>query len=73
MASNDDDEDDGGYFYAEVPITSKECKRFLYKASPNAGAVVPLQFGREVLAQVLDKPDLAHWKACVQETERKPN
>lgn len=28
MASN---EDDGGYFCAEVPITSKECKRFLYK------------------------------------------
>lgn len=38
--------------------------------SLNAGAVVPLQFGREVLAQVLEKPDLAHWKACVQETDK---
>ncbi len=69
VASSDDDED-GGYFYAEVPVSSKEVKRFLYKAKPNVGAVVPLQFGREVLAQVMDKPDLAHWKACIQNEEK---
>jgi len=69
MAS-DDEKEDGGYFYAEVPITSKECKRFLYKAQPNVGAVIPLQFGREVLASVLEKPDLAHWKACVLDEEK---
>ena len=71
--AGDDGEEDGGYFYAEVPLTSKECKRFLYKARLDAeqrGAVVPLQFGREVLASVMDKPDLAHWKACVQDEEK---
>jgi len=27
--------------------------------------VVPLQFGHEVVAQVMGKPELAEWKACV--------
>jgi len=39
----------------------------------NMRSVVPLQFGREVVAQVLGKPELAEWKACVvnedEETE----
>lgn len=70
MASDDDDEDSGGYFYAQVPISSKETKRFLYKAPANGGGAVPLQFGREVLAQVMDNPDLAHWKACVEDEEK---
>lgn len=52
-----------GYFYAEIPFSKSEPKRFLYRAVD--GASVPLQFGREVLASVLDNPDLAHWKACV--------
>jgi diadenosine tetraphosphate (Ap4A) HIT family hydrolase len=67
------DEDDGGYFYAEVPISRKENKRFLHKAKVEEGqrgAVVPLQFGREVLASVLDEPNLAHWKACVLDQEK---
>ena len=51
-----------GYFYAEIS-SNGESKRFLYRAGD--GATVPLQFGREVLASVLDRPDLAHWKACV--------
>jgi hypothetical protein len=31
---------------------------------------VPLQFGREVLAAVLGKPELAHWKSCVVDKEQ---
>ena len=57
-----------GYFYAEVPLSRNEFKRFLYRAG-NDGAPVPLQFGREILASVLDDPDLAHWKACVLSEE----
>jgi hypothetical protein len=62
--------DDGGYFYAEVPVASAssgDFQRFLYRA--DGGGTVPLQFGREVLASVLDNPDLAHWKACVLSEE----
>ncbi len=54
---------ESGYFYAEVPFLKGDPKRFLYRAVD--GASVPLQFGREVLASVLNNPDLAHWKACV--------
>ena len=72
---SDDSEDDGGYFYAEVPFSRNEFKRFLYKAQPTGeedrrGQTVPLQFGREVLASVMDKPELAHWKACVLDEEK---
>jgi hypothetical protein len=62
---------DGGYFYAEVPVASAssgDFQRFLYRAD-SGGGTVPLQFGREVLASVLDNPDLAHWKACVLSEE----
>ena len=60
-----------GYFYAEVPISTKEYKRFLYRATDGTrNAHIPLQFGREVLASVLDNPDLAHWKACVVDEEQ---
>ena len=67
----------------KTSTTSPEIKKFLYKTSqPNTGdpgrqgssaTLVPLQFGREVLAAVMGKPELAHWKACVasQEEETK--
>lgn len=61
---NSDDDDSQGYFYAEIPVAGKEYKRFFYKAT-DSSQHVPLQFGREVLAAVLEKPDLAHWKSCV--------
>lgn len=70
---SNDDEDDEGYFYAEVPVSAKECKRFLYKAKTMEGqrrTVPSVQFGREVLATVLEKPDFAHWKACVVDEEK---
>jgi len=74
---DDDDGGDGGYFYAEVPVTATEFKRFLYRdrGSGSTGekkkrAVVPLQFGREVIASLLGKPDFAHWKACVVDEEK---
>jgi diadenosine tetraphosphate (Ap4A) HIT family hydrolase len=66
------DEDCEGYFYAELPIVGDTFKRFVYKAttSGNATVKVPLQFGREVLAAVLAKPELAHWKSCVVDQEQ---
>ena len=60
-----------GYFYAETPIAGNEYKRFLYKHTGSSGrGTVPLQFGREVLAAVLGKPELAHWKSCVLEKQQ---
>jgi diadenosine tetraphosphate (Ap4A) HIT family hydrolase len=61
-------EDDRGYFYAEIPVSSSDYRRFLYKAGENGS--LPLQFGREVVATVLRKPDLAHWKSCVVDKEK---
>lgn len=57
----DEEEWDGGYFYAEVGG-----KRLLYKIrqGDSTCAKVPVQFGREVLASVVGNNELAHWKAC---------
>lgn len=59
-------EKDDSYFYAEI-LTNSNRHRFLYKQPDdgNSSNTVPLQFAREVLASVLKKPKLAHWKACV--------
>jgi len=74
QGSDDDDDDDmdGGYFYAEVPVSATEFKRFLYRdrGTTKKRAVVPLQFGREVIASLMGKPDFAHWKACVVDQEQ---
>ena len=72
-----------GYFYVEIPLPGEggEYRRFIYRAGDNvantkdngqaSGRVqVPLQFGREVLAEVLNKPEVGHWKACVVSKER---
>lgn len=66
---NSDDENDGGYFYAEIPTGGTEYKRYVHKAHADSKAV-PLQFGREVLAAVLGKPELAHWKSCVVDKDQ---
>jgi len=71
LSDEDDAGDAGGYFYAELPVSgSSEYKRFLYKAGASTNTTVPLQFGREVLAAVLGRPELAHWKSCVVDKEQ---
>lgn len=73
------DEDLDGYFYIEIPFGGKEqMKRFLYKFnSSNKDTKLPsVQFGREILASVLEKPEIASWKNCVlskEEEERLAN
>lgn len=76
LSQNEDAE--GGYFYAEVPVTGRnlEFKRFLYQVKPEEqqegnrrGPMVPIQFGREVIAAVLGKKELAHWKSCQVDKE----
>ena len=62
------DDADRGYFYAEVPVSASEYRRFLYKAGETGS--IPLQFGREVVATVLRQPDLAHWKSCLVDKDR---
>ena len=71
QAAADDDAAPGGYFYAEVPLPGggDEFRRFIYRVgfedsggtdNNNGGrrGTVPLQFGREVLAEVMDNPDI---------------
>lgn len=60
--------DEDGYFYAEIPVAKSEPKRYLYRTNSNSSC--PLQFGREIVAAVLAKPELAHWKSCVLEKEQ---
>jgi hypothetical protein len=67
-----------GYFYAEIPLPGgrDEFRRLIYSAGDgnddnnNRQGSVPIQFGREVLAEVLRNPNLSHWKACVVSQER---
>ena len=66
-----------GYFYVEIPLGGgDEYRRFIYRAGDTSGdeqgsrGHVPLQFGREVLAEVLNKPEIGHWKACVVSREK---
>jgi len=73
-----------GYFYAEIPLPGggDQFRRFIYSASAVAGdgnntnggnrrgRGVPLQFGREVLAEVLENAAIAQWKACVVNKEK---
>ena len=72
LSSLDDDWSEG-YFYAEVPLPGgDEYRRYLYRVADGGGSksFVPIQFGREVLAEVMDNPDVAQWKACVVSKER---
>lgn len=72
-SDEDDDTNQGGYFYAEIPLVGTDFKRFLYKVDTGGGGravTVPLQFGREVVAAVLENPKLAHWKSCVVDEEQ---
>jgi diadenosine tetraphosphate (Ap4A) HIT family hydrolase len=69
--SSASDESDGGYFYAEIPMLGRDCKRFIYKVKHSMPTVngrdrsgVNMQFGREILALVLEDPKVAHWKSC---------
>jgi diadenosine tetraphosphate (Ap4A) HIT family hydrolase len=65
-----DDDDSSGYFYIEIPDSRNTYKRFLYKHDAYSGVQLPLQFGREILAAVLGKPQLAHWKSCVLDRDQ---
>jgi Protein similar to CwfJ C-terminus 1 len=62
---------DEDYFYAEL-ATEQTAHRFLFKANGNGESVpkVPLQFGREVVASVLNQPKLAHWKSCIVDKDK---
>lgn len=72
-AQSHDDNTDAGYFYVEIPVAGSGCRRFLHRHRNGSRALVPLQLGREALAAVLGKPDLAHWKSCVLDKEQEAN
>jgi hypothetical protein len=61
---------DDGYFYAEIPLSGGNgYRRFVYNAGENGGGV-PLQFGREVLAAVVNNENISQWKACLVSQEK---
>jgi diadenosine tetraphosphate (Ap4A) HIT family hydrolase len=64
-----DQSNNNSYFYCEIPtINQGEYNRFLHQSvgiGQKKIGNVPTQFGREVMAAVLGKPDLAHWKSCI--------
>ena len=61
---------DDGYFYAEVPLPGGGgYRRFVYNAGEEGGTV-PLQFGREVLAEVAGNEKIGQWKACLVSQEK---
>ena len=77
-----------GYFYAQIVTYSSSSssdrttrtvtnRRFLYKhVSTNNDdntIIVPVQFGREVVATVLDQPNLANWKNCTVSQQEEEN
>ena len=57
---------DGHYFLFEVWQAGADAEpvRLVHRATP--GARIPLQFGRKLLADTLQMPQRAHWKACEQ-------
>jgi hypothetical protein len=74
LNANDNDVDgtsDGGYFYAEISILGRDSKRFIHRVKTSTPTLhgrdrsgVNMQFGREVLALVLEDPKIAHWRSC---------
>ena len=73
---NNDTRNEGGYFYAEIPILGRDTKRFIHKVTSSTPTLsgrdrsgVNMQFGREVLALVLEDPKIAHWKSCEVDSE----
>ena len=79
LNANDNDTDatqDGGYFYAEIAMLGRDSKRFIHKVRTPVTLTgrdrsgVNMQFGREVLALVLQDPKIAHWKSCEVDTEQ---
>ena len=75
-----DDDWSDGYFYAEIPLPGggNEFRRFIYRAGDRSNeninngrrGTVPIQFGRQVLAEVMGNPDIGQWKACVVSQEK---
>ena len=62
------------YFYVELPISIIESnnnnnnvkyKRFVFVLEENSGMKFPMQFGLELVAEILGKPERGHWKNCV--------
>jgi len=73
------------YAEIPLPGEGVEFRQFIYRAGAEGdgenagggghrrgrgGTAVPLQFGREVLAEVLGNPDVGQWKACMVSTEK---
>ena len=73
-----------GYFYAQIVTYSSSSdddtttrtvrnRCFLYKHVSTNNTIVPVQFGREVVATVLDQPNLANWKSYTVSKQEEEN
>ncbi|KAL8272676.1 hypothetical protein Esti_003380 [Eimeria stiedai] len=58
-----------GYFYVEIPgvctARGPSIDRFLHVQSAGDGGKIPMNFGREVMAELLGEKAKVSWQACV--------
>lgn len=58
-----------GYFYVEIPgiCTSQgqTVDRFLHVQPAECSGKIPMNFGREVMAELLGEKQKMNWQACV--------
>ncbi|KAL8450780.1 hypothetical protein Emag_003068 [Eimeria magna] len=58
-----------GYFYVEIPgvctAQGQSIDRFLHVQSAGDGGKIPMNFGREVMAELLGEKAKVSWQACV--------
>ena len=66
-SSSDDDDDD------DTTTRTVRNRCFLYKHVSTNNTIVPVQFGREVVATVLDQPNLANWKSYTVSKQEEEN
>ncbi|XP_053992895.1 uncharacterized protein LOC128883986 isoform X2 [Hylaeus volcanicus] len=62
------------YFYVEIPgVTDLTIERWIYTdsaRSPGDDKVLPFNFGREFVADLLEKPERSNWKSCIEDVTK---
>lgn len=58
-----------GYFYVEVPgvctARGQTIDRYLHVQSGRENGKIPMNFGREVMAELLGEKDKVNWQSCL--------
>ncbi len=54
------------YFYLELPLSETTTKRRFVYVKNSKDKNFPMHFGLEVAANIIDRPERANWKNCMQ-------